>query len=240
VNDGSSHASASFPVHVIQNLLPIPNPSQATPNEYYVAKLYEDILKRFVDGGGLMFWSRLLDRGVPRSTVVNDLVGSDEYLANFVVNPAYEKYLGRPADSGGTQFWLGKIHAGLTDAELAASLASSPEFYLTAGGGTNLGFVDALYRVVLGRTPDSAGETFWVNKLAGGATTYSVALGFVTSGEDNVDFIQQTYLTLLQRSPSPAELNQWLVNLQSGLATDESLIASLASSDEYYNLAVNV
>ncbi len=240
VSDGSSTASTTFPVTVIQNLLPIPNPSQATPNEYYVAKLYEDILKRFVDGGGLMYWSGLLNQGVPRSTVVNDLVGSDEYLANFVIDPAYEKYLGRVADASGTQFWLSQLHAGLTDEELDASLASSQEFYFTAGGGTNLGFVDALYRVALGRAPDSAGETFWVNQLAGGASTYTVALGFVSSGEDNADFITQTYLTLLQRDPTPAELNQWLANLQSGLATNESLIASLASSDEYYHLAVNV
>jgi hypothetical protein len=240
VNDGSSHASASFPVTVIQNLLPIPNPSQATPNEYYVAKLYEDILKRFVDGGGLLYWSGLLDRGFPRSSIVSNMVNSDEYLTNFVIDPAYEKYLGRAADVGGTQFWLGQIHAGLSDEGLAASLAGSPEFYLNSGGGTNLGFVDALYRVVLGRAPDSSGETFWVNKLAAGATTDSVALGFVTSGEDKVDFIQQTYLTLLQRAPTPAELNQWVTNLQSGLATHESLITSLASSDEYYNLAINI
>jgi hypothetical protein len=240
VNDGPAHTSATFRVTVIQNLLPIPNPSQATPNEYYVAKLYEDILKRFVDGGGLMFWSSLLDRGVPRSTVVNDLVGSDEYLTNFVINPAYEKYLGRAADLGGTQFWLGKLRGGLTDEELAASLASSQEFFFTAGGGTNLGFVDALYRVVLGRAPDSAGETFWLNQLAGGASDFSVALGFVASGEDHADFITQTYLTLLQRGPSPTELSQWLVNLQSGLTTNESLITSLASSDEYFNLAINI
>jgi hypothetical protein len=129
------------------------------------------------------------------------------------------------------------MHAGLTDGELAASLASSAEFYLTAGGGTNAGFVDALYQVVLGRSPDSAGETFWLNRLAAGVTSYSVALGFVTSGEDNADSIQQTYLTLLQRNATPTELNQWLANLQSGQATNESLIASLAASDEYYNLA---
>jgi hypothetical protein len=239
VNDGASHGSASFPVTVLQKLLPIPNPSQATPNEDYVAKLYEDILKRFVDGGGLTHWSALLDRGIPRSTVVNALAGSDEYLTNFVINPAYEKYLGRAADPGGTQYWLSQIHAGLTNAELAASLASSQEFYFTAGDGTNTGFVDALYRVVLARAPDSAGETFWMSQLAGGTSAYSVALGFATSGEDHADFVQQTYLTLLQRSASPAELNQWLANFQSGLATDASLIASLASSDEYYALAIN-
>jgi hypothetical protein len=239
VNDGSSHVSASFPVTILQNLLPIPNPSQATPSEYYVAKLYEDILKRSVDGGGLKYWSGLLDSGDPRSSVVDSFVNSDEYLTNFVINPAYEKYLGRAADPAGTQYWLSRMHTGLTDAELWASLASSSEFYLTAGGGTNAGLIDALYLVVLGRDADSAGATYWLNQLANGTTPYRVALGFVTSGEDDADFIQQTYLTLLQRSPSPAELNQWLANLQSELATGEQLIASLASSNEYYDLATN-
>lgn len=239
VNDGPSHVSASFPVTILQNLLPVPNPSQATPNEYYVAKLYEDILKRFVDGGGLMYWAGLLDQGVPRSAVISDMLGSDEYLTNFVINPAYEKYLGRAAEPAGTQYWLSRMHAGLSDAELWASLASSTEFYLTAGGGTNAGLIDALYLVVLGRAADGAGATYWLNHLANGTTRYSVALGFLTSGEDYADFIQQAYLTFLQRPPTPVELNQWLANLQSELATGEALIASLASSNEYYGLAVN-
>lgn len=238
VNDSSSQASANFPVTVIQGLLPVPNPSQATPNEYYVAKLYEDILKRFVDGWGLMYWSTLLDQGLPRSTVVSKLLTSDEYLTNFVIDPAYEKYLGRAADPGGTQFWLGQFHSGMTDAELAASFASSQEFYLTAGGGTNAGFVDALYRIVLGRAADTAGETYWLNQLATGATPYSVVQSFVTGGEDHANFIKQTYLALLGRGPSSTELAQWLANFQSWPITDDVLIASLAAGDEYYDLAV--
>jgi hypothetical protein len=238
VNDSTSQVSASFPVTVMQGLLPVPNPSQATANEYYVAKLYEDILKRFVDGGGLIYWSTLLDQGLPRSSVVSNLLTSDEYFANFVINPAYEKYLGRVADPDGTQFWLGQFHTGMTDTELAASLASSQEFYLTAGGGTSTGFLDALYQIVLGRAADAAGETYWLNQLAIGATPYSVAQSFVASGEDHADFIEQTYLALLGRSPSLTELAQWLANYQSWPMTDDLLIGGLASGDEYYDLAV--
>jgi hypothetical protein len=239
VNDGPANASATFPVTVAKNILPIANPNQATPNEYYVAELYEDILKRFVDGGGLTFWSGLLDQGVPRMTVVEGIMESPEYLTNFVIGPDYLKYLGRPADAQGAQYWVNQIHAGLTDEGLIAALASSPEFYSSAGGGTNAGYVDALYRVVLGRTSDTAGEAFWLGKLTGGMSAFSVALGFASSTEDDSDLIQQTYFDLLGRNPTPAELNQWLTNFQSGLATNESLIASVAATDEYFFRAVN-
>lgn len=171
--------------------------------------------------------------------VVEGIMESPEYLTNFVIGPDYLKYLGRPADSQGTQFWIGQIHAGLTDQGLIADLASSPEFYFGAGGGTNAGYVDALYRVVLHRSADTAGEAFWLGKLSSGESAFSVALGFASSAEDDSDLIQQTYFDLLGRNPTPAELNQWLTNFQSGLATNESMIASVAATDEYFFRAVN-
>ena len=239
VQDGSTTSTQSFPVTVIKPFLPVPNPNSATPNEYYVAEVYEDVLKRFADGGGLLYWSGLLDQGVPRAAVSDALLSSDEYLTNFVIGPAYEKYLGRAADAPGIQFWLGQMHQGLSDAGLAASLASSQEFYFNAGGGTNLGVVDALYRVVLGRNADGAGETYWVNQLAGGTSLYSVALGFAGSAEDRTTLINQTYFDLLGRDASAAELAQWLANFESGRASNESLIANVAATDEYFFHAVN-
>ncbi|HQU41594.1 MAG TPA: DUF4214 domain-containing protein, partial [Pirellulales bacterium] len=238
VTDGASQATATLPVTVLKPVLPVPDPATASANDYYVAEMYEDILHRFVDGQGLLFWSNLLDAGAPLSVVSSALLSSDEYLTNFVIRPAYEKYLGRDADPGGITYWLARMHAGLTDEGLAASLASSAEFYINAGN-TNVGYVDALYRLVLGRPADGGGESYWVGQLAAGESAFDVAIGFATSSEDRTTQIDHTYEALLGRNPSLAELDQWLVDFQSGLTTNESLIASIAATDEYYSRAVN-
>ena len=238
VTDGASHATQSFPVTVLAPVLPLPNATSGTPTNYYVSEIYEDVLRRLPDSQGLQYWSALLDQGVPRSSIATALAVSNEYLTNFVINPAYEKYLGRPADSSGISYWLVQMHAGLTDEGLAASLASSTEFYIKAGN-SDIGFVDALYRLVLNRTPDPAGQTFWVGQLARGESRYNVSLGFTTSAEDRTAQVTNTYQALLGRNPSVSELEGWLSEFALGQTTNEAFIASLTASDEYYARAVN-
>lgn len=236
VNDGPQTVTQAIPITVLRELLPLPNPSAATSTNYYVAELYGDILRRPVDGGGLVYWSKLLDQGVPRSAVTAAMVKSPEYLGNFVINPDYLKYLGRPADPAGLQFWIAQMQHGLTDEALVASFASSPEFYSNAGGGTQ-GYVDALYQKVLGRPADPAGENFWTNQLNAGASRYAVALQFETSGENFSDVVFSDYEALLQRTPSLDELNAAVNGLAHGTMTNEGLLASIAASDEYFALS---
>lgn len=236
VNDGPQTVTQVIPIHVMQQLLPLPNPSAATPTNYYVAQAYGDILRRPVDGGGLVYWSNALNQGVPRGVFTNALVRSPEYLGNFVIGPAYVKYLGRAADPAGLQFWIGKMQSGLTDAMLDASFASSLEFYNNAGASPR-GYVDALYLKVLGRTADPAGETYWVNQLLSGQSSYLVALQFANSGENFTDTVNSDYETLLERVPSATELNSAVNGLVQGTLTPEALLANIAATDEYFALA---
>lgn len=238
VSDGTQSVTQLIPTTVFRELLPLPNPDAATPNNYYVAEVYGDILHRQVDARALTVWSNLLDEGLPRVAVSNALVNSAEYLGNFVVNPAYEKYLGRAADPDGLQFWIAKMQQGLTDSMLVASLASSQEFYARAGGNT-LGYVDAMYEKVLGRTADTAGEDFWIKQLNAGANPFYVALDFYTSGENFTDLVFNDYETLLDRIPTAAELNGAVNALTTGAATNEALIASIAATDEYFAMSQN-
>lgn len=236
VNDGPQTVTQVIPIHVMQQLLPLPNPSTATPTNYYVAQAYGDILRRPVDGGGLVYWSNALNQGVPRGVFTNALVRSPEYLGNFVINPAYQKYLGRAADPAGLQFWIGKMQSGLTDAMLDASFASSLEFYNNAGANPR-GYVDALYLKVLGRPADPAGENYWVNQLLSGQSSYLVALQFANSGENFADTVNSDYETLLERAPSAIELNSAVNGLVQGTLTPEALLANIAATDEYFALA---
>jgi large repetitive protein len=238
IADGPQTTSQTFPITVMRELLPIANTDAGTPTQYYVAEVYGDVLGRAVDGGGLQYWSNLLDRGAPRASVTNALLSSDEYLANFVIGPAYAKYLGRAADPAGVQYWISQMHRGLTDQGLVAALASSPEFFSNSGG-TNASFVGALYQSVLGRPADAAGATFWTGQLAAGASRFNVALSFAISAEDVAETISGDFEHLLDRAPSLSELNQWVSAFTRGAATNESLIASLAATDEYFAHAIS-
>ncbi|HVX09559.1 MAG TPA: DUF4214 domain-containing protein [Pirellulales bacterium] len=236
VNDNSQTVSSTIPTTVLRELLPIPNPNAGTPDEYYVAQVYQDLLRRPVDGQGLLYWSALLDEGVPRVAVANSLVTSSEYLTNFVIEPAYEKYLGRAPDQAGLQYWIGQMQHGLSDTGLVAALASSAEFYANSGG-TNASYVQALYQNVLGRSPDFAGQAYWVSQLNAGVSRFSVALGFAASGEDYVNVVDNDYRQLLDRAPSPSELNTAVAELAQGVLTNEGLLASIAATDEFFSLA---
>lgn len=238
VNDGTQSTTLAIPTTVLRELLPMPDPDAATPNDYYVAEAYGDVLRREVDSEGLRFWASALDAGFPRSALASALVNSPEYLANFVIGPAYVRYLGRAADSNGLQFWVSQMQNGLTDAMLVAYFASSPEFFGNAGG-TNTGYVTALYNNVLGRSPDADGETFWVNQLNAGVSRFSVALQFAASGENFTDVVINDYELLLGRAPNSFELNTSASALAQGTLTDEGLIANIVATDEYFALSQN-
>src|SRR5438309_5423195 len=91
-----------------------------TANERYVAQVYQDLLLRPVDLGGLAFWSGQLDAHMPQATVARSLAHSAEYYATNIVRPAYLQFLGRPADADGLSFWVGQLQGGVTDEQLQA------------------------------------------------------------------------------------------------------------------------
>jgi hypothetical protein len=92
---------------------------------------------------------------------------SDEYFANFLIKPDYLKLLDRAADDAGVQYWSMQMQSGLTNQQLEAKFAASDEFFNNAGGNTNpVNWIDAVYKLLLGRTTDPGGETYWSSKLA--------------------------------------------------------------------------
>src|SRR5207244_3810655 len=135
-----------------------------TPNERYVAAVYQDVLGRKADTGGLAFWKSQIDANpAARPGVAADLAHSDEYYENIIIAPAYHRYLLREPDAAGLAFWDDQMkNHGLTDERLEAGFIGSPEFFQVVGGGTNAGWVDALYNAFLGRPADSDGKKFWL------------------------------------------------------------------------------
>ncbi|HVX09989.1 MAG TPA: CARDB domain-containing protein [Pirellulales bacterium] len=206
---------------------------ELTAHEKYVSAVYEDVLGRLPDPGGLAYWSNLIDTGTEISSVAQSIAHSAEYYANFVIKPAYLNLLGRAADDAGVTFWTHQMVNGLTDQELEAGFVSSAEFYANAGG-TNSDWIEAIYKLLLGRTADQSGVDYWNNQLTNGATLYDVAVKIANSTENNTQLIDADYEHYLGRAADPDGLAYWLQQFANG-QTNEDVISGFTGSQEYYD-----
>ncbi|HVW36911.1 MAG TPA: DUF4214 domain-containing protein, partial [Pirellulales bacterium] len=178
---------------------------------------------------------------------------SDEYYANFVIKPDYLKLLGRAADDGAVTYWTAQMQAGLTDQQFEAGLIASDEFYKSAENfdsapdaddtsiadtDHNTDWVDAVYKLLLGRTADSGGEAYWTKQLASGVSRGDVALSIANGAENNSQLINADYFHYLGRAADPDGLNYWLEQFAAG-KTNEDVIAGFTGSLEYYEKHTN-
>jgi hypothetical protein len=207
-------------------------PYPGTPNELFVSQLYHDLLGRPVDVGGLAAWSGLLDAGLARSQVALDIENSDEFRGNEI-NGVYHNLLHREADAQGLAAFSAFLARGGTVEQVQAMIAGSPEYWQTSGGGTNAGFVAALYHDGLSRNPDAGGQASFMQALTAGATRAQVATAIFSSLEYDQDLVRGLYQKYLGRLPDPSGQESFASALQHGVR-DEVVIAAIVASDEYF------
>jgi hypothetical protein len=204
----------------------------ATPNQRFVAQVYRDLLQRPVDPPSLDYFSRQLDQGRPRSQVVAVLTGSDEYR-RAVVSGLYQTLLRRPADPAGRDNYVRLLAAGWSVEQVRASLIGSAEYFLNQGGGTNDGFLAAVYHDVLNRAASPGEVAAWKAVLEGGRSREFVAGLILNSREGLGVLIQGVYQRYLHRSANAGEVSAWVSYLQQG-HRDEDMLDLVVGSDEYF------
>ncbi|MGH7140241.1 MAG: DUF4214 domain-containing protein, partial [Pirellulales bacterium] len=200
--------------------------------QQYVTAVYQGVLGRAPDPGGLVYWAQQLVSGVPFSGVAQSIGHSTEYYAHFIIVPAYLNLLGRPASAADVAYWTLQMQNGLTDQGLQAGFVASNEFYLKAGGNDKA-WVDQVYRNLLRRPASSGDETYWTQQLAAGMSRGEAATLIANSNENDSQFIESDYESYLGRAPSQTDLNFWLQQLNDG-ETNEDVIADFTGSAEYY------
>jgi Domain of unknown function (DUF4214) len=182
-------------------------------NAQFVTALYQDILNRAPDQGGLSFYTNALDTGqLTRAQVVSAIETSAEHQTN-IVNNLYQTLLARVPTPTELQAGLNILASGGSSTQIEGGILSSDE-YFNLNGGTNVGFVTALYRDVLHRTPDTAGLNAYVSALDAGASRQSVVNAFLTSQENETNQVNTLFTQLLGRAPTTAELNAGIAALQ--------------------------
>ena len=116
--------------------------------------------------------------------------------------------------------------------EVQAMILGSDEYYLLSGG-TDAGFLAAVYDAVLHRAVDASGASGWGQLLTQGGSREQVALAILGSAESDQVTLGDGYHALLGRDADAMGLSAWGTALQNGLS-DEDFAALLIASDEYF------
>jgi len=200
-------------------------------NDLFVASLYQGLLGRPADPGGVAYWAGQLNAGASRTQVAQGIAGSQEALGRDV-NLFYNVLLGRAADTGGLDYWMGRLDFGATLDQVKAGILGSNEFF-TKAGGTPQGFLDSLYHDELGRPVDSVGLSYWEGQLNAGASRTDVADGVLASAEAAQVKTTNFYVDVFNRMPDPAGLNYWSAQLRAGVS-ETTVLAGMLGSTEYF------
>jgi hypothetical protein len=171
-------------------------------DDAFVQQLYQNVLHRAGDQGGLAFWDSDLAGGDSRGDVANSFAQSAENRAATIstagdVNDAealrlYQAALGRAPDAAGQQFWSQTLENGATPTQVAQGFVSSAEFQNSIGTLAPSDFVNALYQNVLHRAGDQAGQAFWTSAVTTQGQA-SVVVGFADSLENRVGTADATH-----------------------------------------------
>jgi hypothetical protein len=203
-----------------------------TPNQRYIAQVYNDLLGSVVDPGGLAAWSGLLNQGVSHSQVVYEIeTDSGNQFRTVEVQQLYHRYLGRSGESAALAYAVAGLAGGGTVQQLGAGIVGSNEYFKDAGGN-NTGFLQTMYKEVLGRPIDPNALAVDLAGLASGISATEIALSVMTSPEADQVMVQSVYQTYLHRTADPMGLAYSVQLLESGV-TYEQLIAFVMGSNEF-------
>jgi hypothetical protein len=206
-----------------------------TANERFVTQLYVTLLQRQPEAAGLASWVGDLDHGVSRAQVVRGFEQSLEWRTDQV-EALYHQFLNRDADPSGLDTYVHYLGMGGTVEQLKIILTSSPEYFMVRGGGTNEGFLTALYQDALNRQPDTDGLASFEAGLNGGTSRQQVATAIFGSPEYYQDLMGSFYQRFLNRLPDDAGLQSFVAELQAGVAS-EDIIAAMLGSGEFFSHA---
>lgn len=197
----------------------------------WVTALYSKVLGRSAGASEIDSWEGQLGLGWSRSDVALGFLTSAEHL-NTVIDNHYVALLNRHADAEGMTTWVSRMQAGVREEQIIASLVSSDEYVKKPYNA----YVIQVYKDLLGRSPDTTGQVFWVNELAGGRPYSSVVDGITASNEFRGALIDSAYVTYLGRHADSGGLQTWLGQMGSGRQI-EDIQVQLIASDEFYGRA---
>jgi hypothetical protein len=223
-------------------------------NQATVQRLYEGLLGRGNDSGGISNFDAQLSAGVSKATIATDFLNSAEYVAihgtqtnaQFVAS-LYQGLLGRSADQAGAAFWTGQLAQGGSRGSVAVAIVDSNEskaalapttaqVYVPNAGGT---LTHELFETGLGREVELTALPYYLAQYAT-QTASQFAAGIASSaefladhaGQNNSAYVSSLYQAGLGRGADPQGLAYWTGLLSNGAASRGDALLAIATSPE--------
>lgn len=148
---------------------------------HIVRNLYQRLLARDADAGGLAYFVNILNQRGHVNDVISGITGSDEYYARNQGTPAlfilalYRDFLNRGASNAEIQGWVGHLDSGETRQQVSQEFLASTEPRNVA--------IASLYNSLLGRDPTSVELGAIATRLQNGESDASIAASLLASDE---------------------------------------------------------
>ena len=202
-----------------------------SPEELWLDEVFVNLLHREVDQGSREAFFPRFQAGLSLTQAALDVLHSVEYRT-LLIQGFYNTFLHRTATPTELATFLAMLAGGATDEDVMAAILGSQEYYANRGGGTNAGFITALYQDLLGRSPSSAEQAQWDAAFGAGATREQVAMQVLKSTEFRTRLLKGWFQAYLGRQPTDVELNFYLSHFAAG-ETDEMIQAEILGSTEF-------
>jgi hypothetical protein len=223
-------------------------------NEATLQRLYEGLLGRSSDTGGISYYDAQLAAGVDKATVANAFLAGSEYVAahgtpsdaQFVAS-LYQGLLGRAADADGSAAWTGALAQGASRGDVAVAIADGAEAKAWLAPATaRLWVPDAagtlaheLFETGLGREVERAAlpafstafATLTPAELAAGIAG-SAEFAAVHGGQSDADYVGSLYQAGLGRAADQAGAAYWTGALAGGGASRSDVLLAIATSGD--------
>jgi hypothetical protein len=106
-----------------------------------VARMYDTVLDRQGDAGGIMHWTNAFKSGMSLQAMADDFTGSAEFQAKYgnvdntqFTTLLYNNVLDRAPDAGGLVHGIGSLNAGLSRSEAVLGFSESAEHQIKLAG----------------------------------------------------------------------------------------------------------
>ena len=172
--------------------------TQSNSHAAQIYRLYDALMGRTADAGGLSNWTATLNNGATLLSVAQSFVASPEFQNrgtaalsdSAFVDWLYLNVLRRPADAAGKATWLSELASGKTRTDLLVSFSESDEHQLITAPAVAAGLmVDEAGLDVFAILPSASADGRMVTIDGLDKIGYSwVGAGGATSGNDYMEY----------------------------------------------------